>query len=126
MTESRQELNISLNVVGPSGDSDHASFEDHDVPNLMLIYWPDNVYHTSRDIPDHVSKEQLLETAKLTALMAMKLSQATITAITRTVVATTASPISPAGGFPTEAIGIIAVLIFAGAVAIVYFRRRNK
>lgn len=127
MTESRQELSISLNVVDPSGDSDHASFEDRDVPNLMLIYWPDNAYHTSRDIPDHVSKEQLLETAKLTTLMALKLSQATITAMTvTTVVATTASPISPAGGFPTETIGIIAVLIFAGAVAIVYFRRRNK
>jgi len=154
MTESRQELNISLNVESPSGDSDHASFEDRDVPNLMLIYWPDNVYHTSRDIPDHVSKEHLLETARLTALMALKLSQAAITAMTLTTevitttstfqtttlqtttlqtttipqtrTSTTTSPISTPGGLPTEIIGIIVVLILVGAVVVVYFLRRNE
>jgi hypothetical protein len=154
MTESRQELSISLNVVDPSGDSDHASFEDRDVPNLMLIYWPDNAYHTSRDTPDHVSKEHLIETARLTTLVALKLSQATITAMTLTTevitttgtfqtttlqtttfqttpipqtrTSTTASPISPAGGFPAEIMGIIVVFILVGVVVVVYFRRRNK
>ena len=148
LSESRQELNISLNVVDPSGDSDHASFEDRDVPNLMLIYWPDSVYHTSRDMPSHVLKEQLLETAKLTALMALKLSQATITIMTLVTVAatttltskttvlqttstpqtsasTTASPISPAGGFSTEIAIIVAVVMLVG-VAVIAFRRRNK
>jgi len=154
MNESRQELNISLNVEASSGGSDHASFEDRDVPNLMLIYWPDNVYHTSRDTPDHVSKEQLLETARLTTLMALKLSQATIPAMTLTAevitttltfqtttlqtttlqtttipqtrTSTTASPISSASGFPTEIMGIIVVLILVGVVVVVYFLRRSK
>ena len=127
MTESRQELSVSLNVVDPSGDSDHASFEDRGVPSLMLIYWPDSVYHTSRDVPERVSKEHLIETAKLTTLMALKLSQATITGLAITaVVATTASTIFPASVFPIGITGIIVVLMFAGVVAVIHFRKRNK
>jgi Zn-dependent M28 family amino/carboxypeptidase len=132
MTESRQELGVPLKIEEVSADSDHWSFEDRNVPSLMLIYWPDSVYHTTRDIIDHVSKQKLLETARLTSLMALKLSQATVTAMTLTTVAMTTESIStrsqgpPEGGFPTEILIIVVVLIAAGSAAFVYFRRRSR
>jgi len=102
MDESRQELNVSLSVESVVADSDHWSFEDRSVPSLMLIYWPDSVYHTSRDTIDHVSKQKLLETAKLTSLMALKLSEATVTTMTLTTVVMTATSVYSSSIVTTE------------------------
>jgi hypothetical protein len=82
MNESRQALHISFSVEDFYGDSDHETFEDNHVPNLMLIYWPDDTYHTASDTISHISKTKLLNVARLTALITLKLSEATITSIT--------------------------------------------
>ena len=80
-SESAKQLGVTLSVLGYEGDSDHAAFEEGGVPNLMLIYWPYEQYHTPSDTPDHVSRVNLLETAKLTALIALKLSEATVSSV---------------------------------------------
>jgi len=87
-TESANELDIPVNFQDYQGGSDNVPFEEKGVPNLTLIYWPDDAYHTPADTADHVSKENLRETGRLTALITLKLSQ---TAETET---GTATPLS--------------------------------
>ena len=82
MTESAKELGISLDIEGMSGGSDHVPFMEKDVQSLMFIYWPDDAYHTPADDVNHVSKSNLLETAKLTALIALRLSEARVVPMT--------------------------------------------
>ena len=78
MTESANELGISLDVGGVSGGSDHVAFMESDVQTLMFIYWPDDAYHTPADDANRVSRSNLLETAKLTALITLRLSEARV------------------------------------------------
>jgi hypothetical protein len=73
--ESANELDISVNFQDYQGGSDSVPFEEKGVPNLTLIYWPDDTYHTPADTADHVSKENLRETGRLAALITLKLSQ---------------------------------------------------
>jgi len=84
LTESVEQLRVSVQVEKYSGGSDHAPFERNMVPNLMFIYRPDEAYHTPKDTADRISRKNLLETARLTALMALKLSEASIATITLT------------------------------------------
>jgi len=93
MIESAAELDITVRVQGHSGGSDIVPFEKKGVPNLMFIYWPNDVYefyHTPADTASHASKSDLLETSRLTALIVLKLSEATLTAMSATVSTTTA------------------------------------
>ncbi|MCJ7455987.1 M20/M25/M40 family metallo-hydrolase [Candidatus Bathyarchaeota archaeon] len=82
MTESAKELGISLDIEGVSGGSDHVPFMEKNVQSMMFIYWPDDAYHTPADDANHVSKSNLLETAKLTALIALRLSEARVVPMT--------------------------------------------
>jgi GDP-D-mannose dehydratase len=72
--ESANELHITTSIESYYGGSDQAPFEERSVPNVMFIYWPDEVYHTAADSATHVSRTNLLETAELSALLALKLS----------------------------------------------------
>jgi len=92
MIESAAQLDIPVHVED-SGGSDHVPFEKKGVPNLMFVYWPNDVYefyHTPADTASHTSKSNLLETSRLTALIALKLSEATVTITSATVSTTTA------------------------------------
>lgn len=102
MDESRRQLNVSCELQDVRGGSDHASFQAKSVPNMMLIYWPDDVYHTSRDTASHVSKQKLLVVAKLTALMALKLSEATVNIATVITNATTVTVICSCTAFISD------------------------
>jgi len=79
MDESANQLGISLVMQDFQGGSGHASFENKGVPNLMLIYWPDDAYHTPADTATHVSKKNLFDAARLTALIALKLGEIEVT-----------------------------------------------
>jgi len=84
VNESAEQLEIPLDLQGFSGSSDQVPFEEKNVQNLMFIYWPDEVYHTPADTADHVSRRNLLETARLTALITLKLSEAAVMKMTTT------------------------------------------
>ncbi len=102
--ESAEELGISLSVEGYYGGSDHASFENNGVPNLMFIYWPDDAYHTPADTAAHVSKRNLLDTARLTALVALKLAETRVVTTSLTTSSSDSSSVhtSPASTHSTE------------------------
>jgi len=84
LTESVEQLRVSIQIEKYSGGSDHVPFERSVVPNLMFIYWPDEAYHTPKDMAERISRKNLLETARLTALMALRLSEASVATITLT------------------------------------------
>jgi hypothetical protein len=148
-TDSAEQLGITIRVQEYSGGSDYAAFKEKGVPNLMFIYWPYEEYHTPNDTADHISRANLLETAKLTALIALRLSEATvsitspvttagtvttahvITIVTSSAVSTSTSNSetvqkgSQLSAFPTAVllgIGVTAALIVA--VTIVVLRKR--
>ncbi len=85
LAESVEQLRVSIDIEKYSGGSDHVLFERNMVPNLMFIYSPDEVYHTPKDTADRISRKNLLETARLTALIALRLSEASVATITSTV-----------------------------------------
>jgi Zn-dependent M28 family amino/carboxypeptidase len=142
-TESAKQLGITISVQGYTGDSDHAPFEEKGVPNFMFIYWPYEEYHTPSDTPDRVSRANLLVTAKLTALIALKLSEATVTSITSSVITVTAgttaiassvhattvatNTVSGASTLVTIEASIIAgvVLVVVCAIGVYYLKRRR-
>jgi len=118
VTESAEQLLISVDLQDFSGSSDQVPFEEKKVQNLMFIYWPDEVYHTPADTADHVSRRNLLETARLTALTALKLAEATVMKLTTSA---------------QLAISSIDILVMAGVAFIVaaaagsfYFQRSRK
>ena len=78
LTESIEQLHVSVHVEGFSGGSDHVPFERNRVANLMFICWPDEVYHTPADTLNHISRERLLETSRVTALITLKLVNAKV------------------------------------------------
>jgi hypothetical protein len=90
-TDSAEQLGITIRIQGYEAISDHAVFEGQGVPNLLFYYWPYAEYHTPSDTADHISRANLLETERLTALIALKLSDATVTpAYATTVVSSSA------------------------------------
>lgn len=129
-TESAKQLGITLSVQAYEGGSDHQPFQEEGVPNLMFIYWPYEEYHTPSDTADHVSRTNLLETAKLTALIVLKLSEATVSSITSTTHATTilANTVSTTAALVSiEAFMIAgALLVVICAAGVLYFRRQRK
>jgi len=76
LAQSMEQLGGSIAVEKYSGGSDHACFEVSKVANLMFIRYPDEFYHTPRDTIDRIQRRDLLEVARLTLLMALKLSEA--------------------------------------------------
>lgn len=125
-TESATQLDISIRVQGYHGGSDHSQFEERGVPNLMFIYWPDEMYHTPNDTADHLSKTSLLDAAKLTALVVLKLSEATISYVTQ---ASTASPgiISPTTVPSAEMVVVTsALIVIAAAAGAIYLKKRRN
>ncbi len=104
MDESAKQLGISLVTEDFAGGSDHASFENKGIPNLMFIYWPDDVYHTPADTAEHVSKRNLLETARLTALITLKLAEAEVTITALTMSSSSISNISTASTHNAETV----------------------
>jgi len=131
LSDSANALQLSPDVQGFSGGSDHVLFEENHVPNLMFIYEPlDAVYHTPADTIDHISRQDLLETGKLTALMALKLSEATVTLATEA--ATSAPTQQTTTSVQTETqpqvlsiapttnellIAVVVIIVVAGAIA---------
>jgi len=142
MTESAKELGISINIEGGSGGSDHVPFAEKNVQSLMFIYWPDDAYHTPADDVNHVSKNNLLETAKLAGLIALRLSEARVIPMTLTATTTPASPVTsileteiptttsqqPTTGLSSTQLVVavsIAVVIIV-VIAVVYIRKRRE
>jgi hypothetical protein len=142
-TESAKQLGVTLSVLGYEGGSDHAPFEENGVPNLMLIYWPYERYHTPSDTPDHVSRANLLDTARLTALIALKLSEATVSSVpssttTKTTVTTVTSSIhatSSVTGTVSATATLVtiepfmiacALLVVVCATGVLYIKRRRE
>jgi Zn-dependent M28 family amino/carboxypeptidase len=141
--DSAKQLQISLDVEGFSGGSDHAPFQEKHVPNLMFIYEPlDEVYHTPADTVDHISTIDLANTAKLTSLITLKLTEATITASASTgrgvasinstsLLSTTTSHTSPlqamtfTAGPITGILITLTVVVIAAALTFVVLRRRK-
>ena len=138
MIESAAELDIPVHVEGYSGGSDSVPFEKKGVPNLMFIYWPDDVYefyHTPADTASHVSKGDLLEASRLTALIALKLSKATVTAVSATVstthlgteMETSAQPQPTTAVFRKELMVVLgAVLVVIVVAAAFHYGRSRK
>jgi len=105
---------------------------------LMLIYWPGVVYefyHTPTDTASHTSKSDLLEAARLTALIALKLSQATVNVMSATVSRThlgTEIETSAQEQPTTAVLGIEVIVILGAMVAITvtaaafHYGRRRK
>jgi len=118
--ESANKLDISVDFQDYQGGSDNVSFEEKGVPNLTLIYWPDEAYHTPADTADHVSKENLRETGRLTTLVALKLSET---------VATGTGTVAPLPGISSGTV-TMAVLVIAGvlivALVAVFRHQRSK
>lgn len=132
MIESAEQLNISLRITGNNGGSDHVTFEERGVANAMFIYWPDDFYHTPADTSNHVSKTNLLETAKLTTLIALRLSEATIMEATLTASSTARGSTGTWPQLVAEVV-TIRVLVILGAACmavavtgLLYMRRRKK
>jgi len=127
VTESAEQLGISLDLQGFSGGSDQVPFENRKVQNLMFIYWPDEFYHTPADTADHVSRRNLLETARLTALMALKLAEATPMSATKSAAYTTTSAQIVTREFTIEPLLILGVaFIITVSAGAFYLRRRRK
>ncbi len=84
LNESVEQLGVPITVEKYSGGSDHASFERNKVANLMFIRWPDEFYHTPQDTVDRIQRRDLLEVARPTLLMALKLSEAAEAVATQT------------------------------------------
>jgi len=120
VTESAHELGISAHVRGFIGSSDHAVFEERKVPNLMFIYWPDELYHTPADKADHVSRENLIETARLTALVALRLSEASIATTTA------GEPFNAVFAAQLLLVGAVAVIVSVGFVVLWSRRLRQR
>ena len=142
-TESAKQLGFVISVQGYEGGSDHAPFEEEGVPNLMFIYWPYEEYHTPSDTSDHVSRADLLETAKLTALIALKLSEATVSSIASSVItaaetttaiasyvhATTVATNTVSGAstlVTADASMITGVVLVLVCVTVVYYLKRRR
>lgn len=140
MDESAKQLNTTVGDLSPEeAGGDNIPFEENAVPNLMFVYWgTPNVnapggyefYHTPLDTADHVSREDLLETAKLTALITLKLTEATVTTTQTTTQITSATTASAQLGtgvpFTNKVlivVGITSMIIVAAAAF--YFRRRQ-
>ncbi|MCJ7505001.1 M28 family peptidase [Candidatus Bathyarchaeota archaeon] len=121
LDESAVQLGVSISVEKFSGGSDHVHFERNKVANLMFIRWPDEFYHTPRDMDDRIPRKNLLETARLTALIAMRLIEveATVETVTATVRVTSSSRtgIVTSGQFLTDVFSVN-VLAIAGVVFI--------
>jgi len=87
----------------------------------MFIRWPDEFYHTPRDMADRIPRKNLLETARLTALIAMRLIEveATVETVTATVRVTSSSRTGmvTSGQFLTDVFSVN-VLAIAGVVFI--------
>jgi len=127
VTESAEQLRISLNLQGFSGSSDQVPFEKEKVQNLMFIYWPDEVYHTPADTADHVSRRNLLETARLTALITLKLAEATVMKLTTSTAYTTTSAQPVTQVFTIDVLVIVGVaFVITAAAAAIYLRRSRK
>ncbi len=125
-SESAGELGISILLGGYSGGSDHSQFEERGVPNLMFIYWPDEVYHTPGDTTDHVSKANLLGTARLTALVALRLSEAIILPITSST-ATSHEVSSPTILPVTSAVVVVGIaFLVVATVGVLHVKRYEK
>ena len=128
LAESVEELHVSLQLQKYSGGSDHVSFERNKVANLMFIYWPDEAYHTPKDTADRISRKNLLETARLTALIALKLSEASIAAITSgaPVSTTSAEKAIATETISSSTITAATVIALVAASGVFYLRRRIK
>ena len=125
VTESAEQLGISLNLQGFSGSSDQVPFEKKKIQNLMFIYWPDDVYHTPADTSDHVSRRNLLETARLTALITLKLAEAKVMKLTTTYITTSAQIATQV--FTIDVLTIVGVaFIIAAAAGAFYLRRKHQ
>jgi hypothetical protein len=125
MNESAKQLHIPVDVQGFSPDSDNTPFEQNGVQNLMFIYWPDDVYHTPADTADHISEKNLLETARLTALIALKLAEATVTTITQTT-ATTSAQVVTGVSFTVEVLAVVGITFVILVAAKVFYSRRKQ
>jgi len=127
VTESAEQLRISVNLQGFSGSSDQVPFEERKVQNLMFIYWPDEVYHTPSDTADHVSRRNLLETARLTALITLKLAEATVMKLTTSTAYTTTSAQPVTQVFTIDVLTIVGLgFIITVAVGTFYLRRKHR
>jgi len=124
VTESAEQLGISLNLQGFSGSSDQVPFEKKTVQNLMFIYWPDEVYHTPADTSDHVSRRNLLETARLTALTTLKLAEAKVMKLTTTYTTTSAQLATQV--FTIDVLMIVGVAFIIPAAAGAFYLRRKR
>lgn len=102
IAESGEQLGISLDFGEFGGRSDHVPFRDKDVQSAMLIYWPDDQYHTPLDTADRVLRENLLKTARLTSLVVLKLSEAEAVQVTATTGMLTATETIALSGSRTE------------------------
>jgi len=124
-TKSAGQLGIAIHVTGYEGGSDHTPFEERAVPNLMLIYWPYDAYHTPRDTADYVSRENLLETSKLTTLIALKLTEATVSPIISTMTTVTTSS-AYTTAVPIETLSVAGALLAVGVAAGVFYLKRCR
>ena len=127
MGESAKELNIALNIESYSGGSDHAAFEEKNVQNLMFIYWPDDVHHTPADTSAHVLRANVLETGRLTALIALKLSEATVAAVnlTPTTTTTTSAQLATSTVMTEVLVTAGTALVVVAVVGLLYLRKRK-
>jgi len=94
----------------------------------MFIYWPDEAYHTPKDTADRISRKNLLETARLTALIALKLSEASIAAITSgaPVSITSAEKAIATETISSSTIMAATAIALVAASGVFYLRRRRK
>ena len=140
VSESAEMLGMPLSVQGYTGGSDQVPFEQKGVQNVILIYWPDDLYHTPADTASHVSRRNLIETARLTALIALRLSKATVARRLLTATEGTA-PVSRTSTPKTEyetgtfwkiitqstveiALGLASAIVIVAAAF--YFQRRKR
>jgi len=127
VTESAEQLGISLDLQGFFGSSDQVPFEKRKVQNLMFIYWPDEVYHTPADTADHVSRRNILETARLTALITLKLAEASPIRVATSTAYTVTSAQIVTRVFTVDILVILGVtFIITVAAGAIYLRRRRK
>jgi hypothetical protein len=80
---------------------------------------------TPRDTADHVLRSNLLETAKLTTLIVLKLTEATVSPITSTITTvTTLSAYTTA--LPIETFIVAGALLAVGVAARVFYLKRYR
>jgi hypothetical protein len=113
--------------MGFSGDSDQVPFEENNIPNVMFIYRPlDPVYHTPADTPEHISRNKILDTGRLTALIVLKATQADITEVSQgATTSSTTSTVSVTSEVQTYPAATVILVIVAGVILLLWKRRRR-